>query len=231
MTPGANTDGDLSNSRTSEPALLTPLTPSSRSTPDEDGIKNDFANFSFNSPQLITSASGSPSSPIDIDLSGQTPFRQKNGVGFTSPLQETPHLLEELYEGIPWETATPSLPERTSHKVESGLAEKGSISPGVNGLYSSSPYNISTPLLLSCVHMPNGASEVSSSKQTFSSSGGNTFQGEKIRVSYPIDHGSLRSSGSIFRWFKLEKDPRMMGIWSTLSYLSLWSTCGSGLSY
>ena len=133
-------------------------------------------------------------------------------MGFTSPLQETPHLLEELYEGIPWETATPSLPERTSHKVESGLAEKGSISPGVNGLYSSSPYNISTPLLLSCVHMPNGASEVSSSKQTFSSSGGNTFQGEKIRVSYPIDHGSLRSSGSIFRWFKLEKDPRMMGI-------------------
>lgn len=178
VTPGANTDGDLSNSRTSEPALLTPLTPSSRGTPDEDGIKNGFANFSFNSPQPITSLSGSPSSPKDIDLSVQTSLRLKNGGEFLSLLQETPRMFEGLFEDIPWETATPSLPERTSHKVEDDLAEKSSILPGMTGVHSSSPYNISTPLLLNSVRMPDGASQISSSKHTFSGLGGFTLQDE-----------------------------------------------------
>lgn len=184
VTPGANTDGDLSTSRTSEPALLTPRTPSSRGTPEENGIKNDFANFSFNSPQPITSLSGSPSSPLDINLYVQTPLKLKNG----SPLQETPpHLVGGLFEGLPWQTATPRLPERNAHRIGVDVAAKNYSAPARNGLNSSLPYNISTPLVVNSGQLPDGVNEVSGSKQTSSSLGGYTLQGEK-QESLPSQH-------------------------------------------
>ncbi|KAL9987039.1 hypothetical protein ACROYT_G001274 [Oculina patagonica] len=192
VTPGANTDGDLSTSRTSEPALLTPLTPSSRGTPSEDGVKNDFANFSFNSPQHVTSLPDSPSSPHGRSFFLQTPL--KNNMEFTSPFQETPPTVSsesvlnggglELFEGLPWETATPKLPQRNTNRT--GLASEEKIvtaSAVINGLHTSVPYNISPPLLVNSVQRPDRSNRDSASKPTFSSVGG--FSAQDVQDASP----------------------------------------------
>lgn len=191
VTPGANTDGDLSTSRTSEPALLTPLTPSSRGTPSEDGVKNDFANFSFNSPQHVTSLPDSPSSPHGRSFFLQTPL--KNNMEFTSPFQETPPTVSsesvlnggglELFEGLPWETATPKLPQRNTNRTDLASEEKiVTASAVINGLHTSVPYNISPPLLVNSVQRPDRSNRDSASKPTFSSVGGFSAQGRRQKV-------------------------------------------------
>lgn len=169
VTPGSNTDGDLSTSRTSEPALLTPLTPSSRGTPSEDGTKNDFANFSFNSPPHVASLPHSPSSPLDKSFL-QTPL--KSDVQFTSPFQGTPPagLNREgltLFEGLPWETATPRLPQRNTNRTGLVSEEKSSTTPQmINGLHTSVPFSISSPLLVNSDQLLDTSSVGSGTKQT-----------------------------------------------------------------
>ena len=111
----------------------------------------------------------------------QTPLKLKNDKEFTSPLQETPpHLVGGLFEGLPWQTATPRLPERNAHRI-------GYSVPAKNGLNSSLPYNISTPLVVNSGQLPDGVNEVSGCKQTSSSLGGYTLQGEK-QESFPSQH-------------------------------------------
>lgn len=191
VTPGANTNGDLSTSRTSGPALLTPLTPSSRGTPSEDGIKNDFANFSFNSPQHVTSLPDSPSSPHGRSFFLQTPL--KSDLEFTSPSQETPPTVSsesvlnsgglELFEGLPWETATPKLPQRNTNRTGLVSEEKSvTASAVINGLHTSVPYSISPPLLVNSVQRPDTSNRDSGSRQTSSSVGGFSAQGRKQEV-------------------------------------------------
>lgn len=177
VTPGSNTDGDLSTSRTSEPALLTPLTPSSRGTPSEDGTKNDFANFSFNSPPHMTSLSHSPSSPLDESFL-QTPL--KSEVEFTSPFQGTPPAVSSegglnsgglaLFEDLPWETATPRLPQRNANRTGLVSEEKNSTTSHViNEHHTSVPFSISSPLLVNSVQRLDTSNGDSGTKQTTSS--------------------------------------------------------------
>ena len=187
VTPGAITDGDLSTSRTSEPALLTPLTPSSRGTPSEDGSKNELANFSFNSPQHVTSLPDSPSSPVlDRNFFLQSPFRNDQS---PSPFQRTPPPVSVgtdlnggslgLVEGLQWETATPSLPQRLAARTGLASGERSSVLPAMsNGVHSSAPYTISTLLLVNSVQRPDRANWVPGSSGTPATSGAFDEQGE-----------------------------------------------------
>ena len=190
VTPGANTDGDLSTSRTSEPALLTPLTPSSRGTPSEDGIKNDFANFSFNSPQHATSLPDSPTSPHGRSFFLQTPL--KSDMEFTSPFQATPPAVSslsglnggglELFEGLPWETATPKLPQRNTNRTGLVSVEKDvTASTMTNGLHTSVPYDISPPPLVNSFQRPDRSNSDSGSRQASLSVDGFSAQGKNRR--------------------------------------------------
>jgi len=186
VTPGANTDGDLNTSRTSEPALLTPLTPSSRDTPSDEGTKNEVADFSFNSPQNVVSPPGSPSSPLDRNFFLQSPF--KTDQAFTSPFQGTPLPASVdtglnggglmLEEGLQWETATPSLPQRLTARTGLPSGEKSYVVPSlINGLRSPALYNIATPLLVNSVQRPDRANWEPGSSQTPASLSGFGEQG------------------------------------------------------
>lgn len=180
VTPGANTDGDLSTSRTSEPALLTPLTPSSRGTPSEDGAKNELVNFSFASPEHVPSFPDSPSSPLDRNFFLQSPF--KSDQAFTSPLQGTlPASVGTdlngtdlgLVEGLQWETATPSLPQRRATRTGLDSGEKTSTVPTMsNGLPSPALFTISSPLLENSVFRVPGSSQTPASLGGFDKPGG-----------------------------------------------------------
>ena len=174
VTPGSNTDGDLSTSRTSEPALLTPLTPSSRDTPSDDGTKNDFANFSFNSPPQTTSLPHSSFSFLDKRFL-HTPL--KSDVEFTSPFQGTPPAVSPeaildsgglaVFEGLPWETATPRLPQRNTNRTGLVSEEKSSTTcHTINGLHTSVPFGISSPLLVDSVQRLDTSNGGSGTKQT-----------------------------------------------------------------
>lgn len=142
VTPGANVDGDLNTSRTSEPALLTPLTPSSRDTPSEDGSKNESVNFSFNSPLHVTSLSESPSSPLDSNVFLHSPFKREQ-VNKTS-LQETPcspsmdTSADLKITDLQWEETTPTLPKRLVGKTDpiAGVKNSDALTKS-NGLQSS----------------------------------------------------------------------------------------------
>ena len=157
--------------------MLTPLTPSSRGTPSDDGTKNDFANFSFNSPPQTTSLHHSPRSPLDKSFL-QTPL--KSDVEFTSPFQGTPPVVSlegglnsgglELFEDLPWETATPRLPQRNTNRTGLVSEEKSSTtSQMTNGLHTSVPFSISSPLLVSSVRRLDMSNGGSGTKQTPSS--------------------------------------------------------------
>jgi len=157
--------------------LLTPLTPSSRGTPSDDGTKNDFANFSFNSPPQTTSLPHSPYSPLDKSFL-QTPL--KSDVDFTSPFQGTPPAVSSegglnsgglaLFEGLPWETATPKLPQRNTNRTGLVSEEKSSTtSHMINGLHTSVPFSISSPLLINSVQRPDNYHGGPGTKQTPSS--------------------------------------------------------------
>ena len=180
VTPGANTDGDLSTSRTSEPALLTPLTPSSRGTPSEDGTRNELVNLSFTSPEHVTSLPDSPSSPLDRNFSLQSPF--KSDQAFISPLQGIlPASLGTdsngadmgLVEGLQWETATPSLPQRHATRTDLASGEKtSSVLTMSNGLPSPALYSTSSPLLENYVFQVPGSSQTPASLSGFDKQGG-----------------------------------------------------------
>ncbi|XP_068694328.1 uncharacterized protein [Montipora foliosa] len=142
VTPGANVDGELNTSRASEPALLTPLTPSSRNTPSEDGSKNESVTFSFSSPPEVTSLPESPSSPLERNFFLQSPF--KDGEVYTASLQKTPpsplidtNVNLKLVEGLKWEETTPNLPQRLVPKTGPTSGEKSSTVRSINGGFRS----------------------------------------------------------------------------------------------
>ena len=158
--------------------MLTPLTPSSRGTPSDDGTKNDFANFSFNSPPQTTSLPVSSFSPLDKSFLLQTPL--KSDVEFTSPFQGTPPAVSPeggsnsgglaVFEGLPWETATPRLPQRNTNRTGVVSEETSSTtSHTINGHHTSVPFLISSPLLVNSVQRLDTSNGGSGPKQTPSS--------------------------------------------------------------
>lgn len=199
VTPGANTDGDLSTSRTSEPALLTPLTPSSRDTPSDDGTKNEVVNFSFDSPQHFASFSDSPSSPVDRNLLLQWPFQSEEP--FTTP----PSVLVDvdadlgLVEGLQWETTTPSLPQR--RVARTGLTSEGKssvVSTMSNDLHSPVFDRMSSPLPVNSLQRPEQTSWVPGSSQTPAGLGGLGQQGELRTYNLHISFLVTRRIGPSF---------------------------------
>lgn len=106
---------------------------------------------------------------------------------FTSPFQGSPPPLSSeanlnggglgLFEGLPWETATPKLPPRNTNRTGFASEEKSFTVPTmINGLHSSVPYNI--PLLVNSVQRPDDANGGSVSTQTAPSLGGFAGQGK-----------------------------------------------------
>lgn len=165
----------MSTSRTSEPALLTPLTPSSGASPSEDGIKNELVNFSFNSPRNVTSPPGSPSSYLDRNFFLQSPF--KHDQAFTSPLHGNSPISMDIGVGLglveepQWEAATPSLPQRLAART----------GPASAGKTSSVPTTLSTPLLVNSVQLPERITWVTGSTHTPASLVGLSGEGRYIR--------------------------------------------------
>lgn len=99
---------------------------------------------------------------------------------FTSPFQGTPPAVSSeggvnsggltLFEGLPWETATPRLPQRNTNKTGLVSEEKSSTtSQMINGLHTSVPYSITSPLLVNSVQRLDISNRISGTKQTPSS--------------------------------------------------------------
>lgn len=178
----------MSTSRTSEPALLTPLTPSSGASPSEDGIKNELVNFSFNSPRNVTSPPGSPSSYLDRNFFLQSPF--KHDQAFTSPLHGNSPISMDIGVGLglveepQWEAATPSLPQRVAARTGPASEGKTSSVPTTsnNGLHSVVMHTtLSTPLLVNSVQRPERITWVTGSTHTPASLVGLSGEGRYIR--------------------------------------------------
>ena len=125
----------------------------------------------------MTSLSHSPSSPLDESFL-QTPA--KGEVEFTSPFQGTPPAVSSegglvsgglaLFEDLPWETATPRLPQRNANRT--GLVSEettSTTSHTINGLHTSVPFSISSPILVSSVQRLDTSNGVSGTNQITSS--------------------------------------------------------------
>ena len=125
----------------------------------------------------MTSLSHSPSSPLDESFL-QTSL--KSEVEFTSPFQGTPPAVSSegglnsggltLFEDLPWETATPRLPQRNTNRTGLVSEEKNSTtSHMINGLHTSVPCSISSPPLVNSVQRLDTSNGGSETKQTTSS--------------------------------------------------------------
>ena len=89
------------------------------------------------------------------------------------------------FEGLPWETATPRLPRRNANRTGLVSEEKSSTTPQmINGLHTSVPFSISSPLLVNSVQ-PLDMSSISGSgtKQTPASLSAQGRRGECL--TYP----------------------------------------------
>lgn len=133
----------------------------------------------------MTSLPGSPSSPEGKSFL-QGPL--KSDMEFTSPFQGAPPAFTSepglnggslgLFEGLPWETATPKLPQRNTNRTGLVSEEKSvTASTMINGLRTSVAYSNSPPLVVDSFQRQDLSHGDSGAKQTFSSVGSFSTQG------------------------------------------------------